>query len=72
MYQWNGGWGGMVFAMLLNAAVWLVLTGLLIWAVGSLLTNRAPSTRQPDRGPSAMELLRRRYARGEIDELTKA
>ena len=70
MYYWNGNWGGMLLAMLLNGVVWIALIGLLIWAVSRFLSQRAPSTGRPDAGPSAMEIVRQRYARGEIDEAT--
>jgi putative membrane protein len=70
MYHWNGNWGGMVLVMLLNAVVWIALIGLLIWAVSRLFANRSPSGGQSDRGPSALEILRQRYARGEIEAAT--
>ena len=70
MYGWNGDWGGMLLAMLLNAVVWIALIGLLIWGVSRVFVNRGPSANQPDRGPSALEILRQRYARGEIDTAT--
>src|SRR5262249_21993891 len=70
MYGWNGDWGGMLLAMLLNAAVWIISLGLLIWAVSRAFADRAPSTGQPSIGPSAIEILRQRYARGEIDAAT--
>jgi putative membrane protein len=69
MYSWNGDWGGMLVAMVLNAVVWIALIGLLIWAVSRLFANR-PSRGQSDRGPSAMEILQQRYAHGEIDTAT--
>lgn len=74
MYGWNGDWGGMFLAMVLNAVVWIGLIGLLIWAVSRFFTQRGPSTGpftgQPQSGPSALEILGQRYARGEIDEAT--
>lgn len=70
MYGWNGDWGAMLLIMALNAAVWIGLIGILIWAVSRLFTQRGTSTGQLQSGPSAMEILRQRYARGEIDEAT--
>lgn len=70
MYYWNGNWGWMLLVMLLNAAIWIALIGLLIWAVSRWLTGRPTSGRPVDQAPSAMEILRARYARGEIDEAT--
>jgi putative membrane protein len=70
MYYWNGNWGGMLLAMLLNGVVLVGLIGLVIWAVSRFVNQRPPSTWRPDGGPSAMEILRQRYARGEIDDAT--
>lgn len=74
MYNWNGNWGGMFLVMLLNAAVWIALIGLLIWflvwAVGRLFTRPSPASGHLDAGLPALEILRQRYARGEIDETT--
>lgn len=60
-------WWGMFFFMLLNAVVWIAIVGLLVWALTRWLSSRTPTTRDPSAGPSAMEILRMRYARGEID-----
>jgi putative membrane protein len=61
---------GMVFWNLL----WLALLGLAVWAlVRWLLRSTAHERSQvllPPTEPSALETLRRRYARGEIDALT--
>jgi putative membrane protein len=72
MYYYNGGWGGMLLAMLLNAAIWVLLIGLLVWGVSRFLNPRAWSSGSSAQShePSALEILRQRYARGEIDETT--
>lgn len=70
MYGWNGDWGGMLLAMLLNVTVWIVVIGLLIWGVSRLFSQRAPSSGRPEGLTSAREILRQRYARGEIDAAT--
>ena len=44
------------------AIIWLVVIGLLVWLVVRALSNR------PGSSESAEELLRRRFAAGEIDE----
>lgn len=71
---WNGDWGGMFLVMLLNAVVWIALIGsliwFLVWAVSRLSTRPSPSSGHLDAGLPALEILRQRYARGEIDETT--
>lgn len=64
----NGSWGWMVLEMLLYATLWIALIGLLIWAVGRWLSGRTPAGQSVERGAPAMEILRARYARGEVDE----
>jgi len=55
----------------LGSILWIAAIGLLIWAIARWLSHRAPTNYFPsERGPSALELLRQRYARGEIDETT--
>jgi putative membrane protein len=71
--MWGYGWGVPGFLMMGFAGlIWLALLGLAIWAVARLLSNREPMGRSPVSGPSAMEILRQRYARGEIDDATFA
>ena len=71
--MWNYGfsWGGM-FLMLLGMAILIALLVVLAWALIRWLDRRntVSSTQMPASGPSAMEILRQRYARGEIDTAT--
>ena len=74
--MWNYGfsWGGM-FLMLLGMALLIALLVVLAWAIIRWLDRRntVSSTQvpgMPASGPSAMEILRQRYARGEIDTAT--
>jgi putative membrane protein len=66
MWHMGDGWGWwMVFGWIWMAVFW----GLIIWAVYSIIT-RVGGGRRPELGerePSALEILDRRYARGEID-----
>lgn len=70
MYYWGGGWGGMLLAMLLNAIVWVSLIALLVWLGRRFLFSTTSGSEPGERGPSATDILRQRYARGEIDEAT--
>jgi putative membrane protein len=68
MYGYSWSWGGMLL-MMLSWVFWFVLLGLLLWALFRWLGARIPN--QPtSTGVSASEILRQRYARGEIDEAT--
>lgn len=66
MRQMMGGFGPL--AVLLNILITLGVLALVVWAVTRLLPSRPESTRgeaeQPD---PAEEILRGRFARGEID-----
>jgi len=56
-----GGWGW----MWLMPVFWLVVVGLIIWAVVSAVSRSSPPS-EPRSGDSALDILRQRYARGEI------
>lgn len=70
MWGYGWGWPGMLW-MSLGGILWIAAIGLLIWAIARWLSHRAPTSYfPPERGPSALEILRQRYARGEIDATT--
>lgn len=73
MMWWYGyGWGGMLL-MLLSMLLWALVIGLLVWALIRWLATSPRGLTTPGAGPtgpSAMEILRQRYARGEIDSAT--
>ncbi len=82
-FPFSHGFGGPFWFHLLGAGlttlVWLGLLGLLIWAVLRLARGRSGALAgapwqgygiPPTREPSATEILRQRYARGEIDAET--
>lgn len=69
---WSGGWGMMGPGMMggfggmgLMSLVWIAVLGLIIWAVVAAVRHPAESSSSPD---SAMNVLQRRYARGEINK----
>jgi putative membrane protein len=65
-YGFGWGWLMMSFGMIL----WIALLVVLVWAMIRWLERKTPSTRTPAVGPSALEILQQRYARGEIDTAT--
>ncbi len=72
MWWYGYGWGGMLL-MMLSMLLWALVIGLLVWALIRWLAVGPRGTGTPGAGPtgpSAMEILRQRYARGEIDAAT--
>lgn len=68
MMGWNGGgmgWGTWLFVGLF----WVALIALIIWLVVKLLPagGRTPSSAPPESGESPVDILDRRFARGEVD-----
>jgi putative membrane protein len=78
MFWMHGfGWGGMIFGGLLMLLFWVVVIALIFFVVRSLSRpssgQAARSAGSPGPAPDqALEILRERYARGEIskDEYT--
>ncbi len=71
MWGYGFGWGG----MLLGTALFIALLVVLIWAVMRFVNGQTtplvpPASGAPPTGPSALEILNQRYARGEIDTVT--
>ena len=71
MWGYDFGWGGMLLTTIFWIALLVVLVWVLIrWINGRTKTSVPPYTSAPPAGPSALEILRQRYARGEIDTAT--
>jgi len=60
------GWAMMIFVTLF----WLLIIALGAWLVYRLVTGGRPPTKGAERRGEAEEILRQRYARGEIDRET--
>jgi putative membrane protein len=74
MWGYNFGWGGMLL-MSFGSILWIALLVVLVWAVIRWLERKMsaavpPAASTPPTGPSALEVLQQRYARGEIDTAT--
>ncbi len=72
-------WGyypGMGWWMVLSSLFWLALVAVAVWALVRWVSHQTrtradhPLGSGPSTGPSAEEILRQRYARGEIDAAT--
>lgn len=65
------GWGFGGFGMLFMGVFWLVILGLIVWAIVALV-HRSGAAQIHDRQPvspnSAVDIVRARYARGEISK----
>lgn len=67
MWHWMGdgfGWG---FGMIVMAAFWLLFVAALVWLVRVVWDRGAVRDGPGPRSESPLEILQRRYARGEID-----
>lgn len=76
MWGYGANEPGMIAWMIISSVIWLVLVGVAVWALIRFVNGRSqtPSSSTPPMGsaggPSAHDILRERYARGEIDAQT--
>ncbi len=68
MWGYGFGWGWLMMSF--GMVLWIALLVVLVWAMIRWLERKTPTTRTPAAGPSALEILQQRYARGEIDTAT--
>lgn len=65
MWHMGDGWGWWV----LFGWLWMVVFwGLIIWAIAAITRPREPGVAAGERGTTAIEILERRYASGEIND----
>lgn len=74
MWGYNFSWGSMLL-MTFGSLLWIALLVILVWALIRWLERKAAtpiptSTATLPSGPSALDILQQRYARGEIDTAT--
>lgn len=74
MWGYGWGWPSMLW-MGVGVLFWIAAIALIVWAISRLFVNRnayqqgtPPMT--PMSGPTALEILQQRFARGEIDATT--
>ena len=73
--MWGYGFGGGWLMMSLGTILWIALLVVLVWALIRWLNTRTSTPVPPplsgvQSGPTALEILQQRYARGEIDTAT--
>lgn len=69
MWGYGFGWGWLLMSF--GMVLWIALLVVLVWALIRWLDGKKASSPPSDTsGTSAIELLRQRYARGEIDTAT--
>ncbi|MFN8595872.1 MAG: SHOCT domain-containing protein [Anaerolineae bacterium] len=59
------GWGGLVSGVA-SVAMWALIIGLFVWGVGGLFNRPSNTGPEPIMPDSALDILQKRYARGEI------
>ena len=60
---------GSVFAIIVNILFWVLIIGAVAWLIGSLVSGRTASnlpSNMATPAESALDILKKRYARGEI------
>src|SRR6266700_1780481 len=69
MWGYGFGWGW--FMMMFGGVLWIAVLVVLVWDLIRWFERKAPASGQSTpASPSAFEILRQRYARGEIDSAT--
>jgi putative membrane protein len=67
MWHWMGGGFGWGFGMIVMAVFWLLFAAALVWIARVVWDRGGPRQASGPRPETPLEILQRRYARGEID-----
>lgn len=68
-WGWGNGYGMMgIGTMFLMPVLWIAVLGLIIWGVVAAARGTGDSGSAARSGESALEILKKRYARGEINK----
>ncbi|NIP27729.1 MAG: SHOCT domain-containing protein [Phycisphaerae bacterium] len=62
------GWGGWILGGLMMLLFWGGLIALVVYSVRAITRSNQNNTKQTPSEESAFDILKRRYARGEIDK----
>jgi putative membrane protein len=63
MMHWMNGVGGYMW---FGWIFWLILLGVIIWAVVTIINKSQISSRNNQPGESALDILKKRFAKGEL------
>jgi putative membrane protein len=67
MWNWMGGGFGWGVGMVVMAAFWVIVALAIVWIVRTVWDRPGPREASGPRSETPLEILQRRYARGEID-----